>query len=185
MRRAAPVLAAALLAACAHAPAPVAEAEHKLPPLAAYAANPFVPVNLFLNANEHLDAEQAALVEHAAQRLADSNAFVRVDRGVQRWPITLQAVYRLAPAERSWRTRLGLAPVVRQHSLVVEIFEEPESVAILELGAESAGPSPAAVDALLERLLAEIATRKLVPRWNAFKPEPEKKKKPKVPGRAT
>ena len=37
--------------------------------------------------------------------------------------------------------------------------------------------SVAAIDALLERLLSEIATRKLVPRWNAFKPEPPKKEK--------
>lgn len=187
MRRALPVLAAALLAACAHAPAPVAEAESRLPPLATYAANPFVPVNLYVNANEHLDPEQAALVEHAAQRLADSNAFVRVDRGVQRWPITLQAVYRLAPVAATWRTRLGLGPRVWQHTLVVEIFEEPESVALLELGAETTGASSAAVEALLERLLAEIAARKLVPRWSAFQqPEPEKRKKrPKVPGRAT
>jgi len=184
VRRAGPGFAAALLAACAHAPAPVADGEHKLPPLAAYAANPFVPVNLYVNANEHLDAEHAALVEHAARHVAESHAFVRVDRGVQRWPITLQATYRVEDANRSWRARLLRSPV-RIHTLVVEIFEEPESVAILELGAQAPGPAAAAVDALLERLLAEIATRKLVPRWSSFKPEPEKKKKPKVPGRAT
>jgi hypothetical protein len=172
----------ALLWGCAHAPAEPADVGRKLPAITAYAANPFVPVNLYLNANQHLDAEHAALLEYAAKRLADSQAFVRVDRGVQRWPITLQAVHTLQPAESTWRTRLHLAPAVRKHSLVVEIFEEPDSVAVIELGAETAGSGQAAVDALLERLMAEIATRKLVPRWNAFKPE---KKKPTVPGRAT
>lgn len=182
MRRAALVTAALAVAACAHAPAP-ADESRKLPPISAYAANPFVPVNLYFNANEHLDAERAALVEHAARRLADSHAFVRLDRGVQRWPITLQAVYRLTPAPATWRTRLRLAPAVQHHSLVVEILEEPESVATIELAADAAATDRAAVDALLERLLYEIASRKLVPRWNAFKPEPQKKKP--VPGRAT
>jgi len=72
---------------------------------------------------------------------------------------------------------------VQHHSLVVEILEEPESVATIELAADAAATDRAAVDALLERLLYEIASRKLVPRWNAFKPEPQKKKP--VPGRAT
>jgi hypothetical protein len=41
----------------------------------------------------------------------------------------------------------------------------------------------AAADALLERLLAEVAQRKLIPRWATFKPsEPPKKK---VEGRPT
>lgn len=184
MKRAALVLVAAL-AGCAAAPAPMpVDDAHRPPPLTAYAGNPFVPVNLYLNADEHLDAEQAALVEHAARRLRESQAFVRVDRGVMRWPITLQAVYHAEDAEHSWRTRLGLQPGVRAHTLVVEIFEEPESVATLELSVRSAGPGPAAVDGLLERLMAEIATRKLVPRWKAFKPEPAPKKK-KPEGRAT
>lgn len=175
-------IAAAVVAACAHAPPPPDDAR-KLAPIGAYATNPFVPVNLYLNSNEHLDAERAALVEYAARRLRDSNAFVRVDRGVQRWPVTLQATYRVRPADSSWRSALRLGPAVQVHTLVAEVLEEPESIAVIEVTARSAEPGRAVVDALLERLLAEIATRKLVPRWSSFKPEQKKKVKPQ--GRAT
>lgn len=182
--RAATLLLAAALAGCAHAPAPVeAEAARKLPPLTAYSANPFVPVNLYFNANEQLAPDAAALVEHAARRLRDSRAFARVDRGVQRWPITIQAAYRVQAVPRSWRSRLRFAPAVQVHTLVAEIFEEPESIAVVEVTARTGEAGPAVMDALLERLLAEIAARKLVPRWSSFKPEQKKKVRPQ--GRAT
>jgi hypothetical protein len=207
VRRAALVL-AALLAGCALAPAPPAPASGPPPPLTAYAANPFVPVNLYLNANQHVGGQQAALIEHAARSLADSKAFVRVDRGVQRWPITLQANYRVTPSGApadTWRRvagalTLGLVPVrvMKTHALSVEVFEEPDSVATLELSvsrpdrvslwdlSDPDRDERAAVDALLERLLAEIASRRLVPRWSAFAPEPKKKvQPPRVPGRET
>jgi hypothetical protein len=190
------------LAGCAAAPP--AE-ERKLKPLDSYAADPFVPVNLYLNANEPAAGQQAALADYAARQLSKSGAFMRVDRGVQRWPITIQASYRLEPARTGGDTArrvlgaltLGLVPVRvgQTHTLVAEIFEEPESMALLELGATTrdrvslydlADPDRderAAVDALLERLLAEIAQRKLIPRWKSFKPEPKKKAVPE--GRPT
>lgn len=176
-------LAAVVLAGCAAAPSRVAEDARELPPITAYAANPFVPVNLYLNANEHLDAGHAARVEHAARRLAGSKAFVRLDRGVQRWPITLQANYRVEDMARSWRARVLFEPIERVHTLVVEIVEEPESVATLELSTRSSGPDHAVVEDLLEQLMAEIAMRKLVPRWKEFEPERPRRKKPQ--GRAT
>jgi hypothetical protein len=201
--RAAALALAAVLAGCAHAPA--ADAPRKFPPLGAYRTNPFVPVNLYLNADEQAGGEQAALADYAARRLHDSGAFVRVDRGVQRWPITIQASYRVAPSGSGADTvrrvlgalTLGLVPVrvSKTHTLFAEVLEEPDSLAVLEFSASApdrvslydlADPSRderAAVDALLERLLAEIAARKLVPRWSAFKPEP-KKKKTTPPGRA-
>ena len=201
--RAAALALAAVLAGCAHAPA--ADAPRKFPPLGAYRTNPFVPVNLYLNADEQAGGEQAALADYAARRLHDSGAFVRVDRGVQRWPITIQASYRVAPSGSGADTvrrvlgalTLGLVPVrvSKTHTLFAEVFEEPDSLAVLEFSASApdrvslydlADPSRderAAVDALLERLLAEIAARKLVPRWSAFKPE-RKKKKTTPPGRA-
>ena len=204
MRAASLALAVLALAGCAHAPAPAEEAR-KIPPITAYAANPFVPVNLYLNANELAGGQQAALIEYAAQRLRDSGAFVRVDRGVQRWPITIQASYRVAPSGSGADTlrrvlgalTLGLVPVrvLKTHTLFAEVFEEPESVAAVELSVSApdrvslydlADPDRderAAVDSLLERMLAEIATRKLVPRWSSFKPEQKKKITPQ--GRAT
>lgn len=184
MRAAALALYALALAGCAAAP-PAADEPRRPRPIESYAADPFVPVNLYLNANEHLAAEHAALVEHAAQRLRASKAFERLDRGVQRWPITLQASLRVQAAVPTWRTRLGLDPATRTYTLVAEIFEEPDHVAAVELVAQSQASGREAVDALLEQLLAEIAQRKLVPRWAAFKPPPPEKKKPKIPGRAT
>jgi hypothetical protein len=201
------LLALALAGCASPAPSGSGEEPRKLPSLAAYAANPFVPVNLYLNANVHASGQQAALVEHIAQRLRDSNAFVRVDRGVQRWPITLQATYRVdavgSGADRArrvggWLT-LGLLPVRvgKVHTLVVEVFEEPESLATLELAltardrvslydlADPDRDERAAAETLLERMLAELAARKLVPRWSEFKPGQPQKKKPKPQGRAT
>jgi hypothetical protein len=197
---------AALAAGCATAPpADIAAATPR--PLAAYAADPFVPVNLYLNANQQLTPRQAQLVEHVAQQLRDSGAFVRIDRGVQRWPITLQASYRIEGDTGGGDTvrrvlgalTLGLVPVhvSDTHTLFAEVFAEPETLAALELSVtarrrvslyDAFGPDHswrAAADALVERLLAEVAQRKLIPRWNTFKPDEPKKKKPKPPGRAT
>jgi len=192
-----------LLASCAGTP--VAEDPKKLRPLSSYAADPFVPINLYLNSNEQVSGTLETLIQYTAHQLRESGAFVRVDRGVQRWPITLQARYELKEnSGEGDRTRrvlgmltLGLVPVrvSQTHTLFAEVLTEPDSVAAMELsvtiqdrvslydlGDESR--EQAAADALLERLLAEIAQRKLVPRWATFKPDP--KKKPKQPeGRPT
>lgn len=201
MKRTAWIVLAAVLAGCAHVP-PV-EVASVAQPITSYADDPFVPVNLYFNANESATGQQAALVEYATRQLKDSRAFMRLDRGVQRWPITLQASYRLerglgpGDALRSaalWAT-LGLMPVriAAKHELTVEIFQEPETSGVIELTLVSsdrvslydtmlANPDRderAAMDVLLERLLAEIAARKMVPRWKDFKPEPRKKEKDK------
>lgn len=191
---------ALVLTACAAAlVAPPA----KLKPLAGYAGDPFVPVNLYMNANEHAVGRHAELIEYAAEQLRKSGAFVRMDRGVQRWPITLQARYSFSETEPGFKRvlsalTLGLVPVhVQQtHTLFVEVFAEPEQITALEYS-ETAQASVSvyargerervareAVDRLLQRLLAELAQREAVPRWNAFKPEPIRKPK-KPPGRPT
>ncbi len=205
--RPAPLLAAAALALQGCASAPVEETPKRARPLASYAADPFVPINLYLNANEQLGAKRAALVEHAAEALRASGAFVRMDRGVQRWPITVQARYQLAentaPADSLRQVlsllTLGLVPVhVRQtHTLVAEVLTEPDSVGVVELSLTAADRfsvydagdplrgERVTVEELFERLLAEIAQRKLVPRWGEFKPDPKKKPKPEPEGRPT
>ena len=170
-------------------------------PLPSYAADPFVPINVYINPNEQSSNAVDALVQYAAEQLRDSGAFVRVDQGVQRWPITLQARYALvdnaASGDTTWRVlgwlTLGLVPVhvTQTHTLFAEVLTEPDSVGAVEvsvtvservslydLGDPLRGER-AAVQELLERLLAEIAQRKLAPRWSEFKPDP--KKKPKAP----
>jgi hypothetical protein len=202
------LLAAALLCGCAGTPRGSESAGAPGPksrPLASYASDPFVPVNLYLNANEQAAGETGPLIEYAAQQLRDSGAFVRLDRGVQRWPITIQARYVLEQHVASgWRRFASVAtfglvriPLAQKHVLVAEIFDEPDSIAALDLSAvvrdrvspfaagERERIERAAVDSLLERLLAEIAQRKLIPRWQMFQPEPPKKAKPKVRGRST
>lgn len=195
---------ATLLGGCASLPA---ETPKKYKPLASYAADPFVPINLYLNPNEQVSGARKVLIEYSAEQLRASGAFVRVDRGVQRWPITLQARYELAEDAASGDTArrvlgvltLGLVPVyvTQTHALRAEVLAEPESVAALDLtltvrdrvsvydlGDRLRGER-AAADALLERLLAEIAQRKLIPRWEAFKPEPPRKKPKEPEGRPT
>lgn len=198
------VAAAALAAGCASVPA---EAPKKYKPLASYAADPFVPVNLYLNPNEQVSGARKVLIEYSAEQLQACGAFVRVDRGVQRWPITLQARYELtedaAPGDMARRVlgvlTLGLVPVyvTQTHALRAEVLAEPESVAALDLVLtvrdrvsvydlnDRLRGERAAADALLERLLAEIAQRKLIPRWDTFKPEPPKKKPREPEGRPT
>jgi hypothetical protein len=193
----------ALAAGCATAPVPDADGGAKAyPPLSSYAGDPFVPINLYMNPNEQASGTLKVLIEHSAGRLRDCGAFVRVDRGVQRWPLTLQARYVLkrdaAPGDVARRVlgalTLGLVPVyvTQEHALHAEVLAEPDSVATLELTltvrdrvslydvGDADRAERAAADALLERLLGEIAQRKLVPRWATFKPEPPKKK-PKEP----
>jgi len=196
MRRA-PLLAAAALALCGCAGAPVEDAPKPGKPLASYAGDPFVPVNLYLNANDQLGGKRAQLAERAADLLRDSGAFVRVDRGVQRWPITLQVRYQLEEntgagdgTRRVLRwLAFGLVPVhvTQTHTLVAEVLTEPDSVGVVEVSVtvsdrisvydlgDPLRDERAGVEALLERLLAEIAQRKLVPRWADFKPDPKKK----------
>ena len=201
----------ALASGCATLPdGDGASRKHKS--LASYASDPFVPVNLYLNANEQVGGTLlGTLVEYSAEQLRASGAFVRVDRGVQRWPITLQARYELredvATGDTTRRVlgalTLGLVPVrVQQtHTLHAEVLTEPDSVGALEISVtvsdrvsvydlrDSTRGERAAADALLERLLAEIAQRKMIPRWAAFKPgvepAPPKKKPPPRDGRAT
>jgi hypothetical protein len=193
--------AAALAAGCASVPAP--DASKPYATLSSYAGDPFVPVNLYLNSNEQLSGVHERLVEYSAEQLRASGAFVRLDRGVQRWPITLQARYVLKLDARAADTArrvlgvltLGLVPVyvTQVHTLHAEVLAEPDSVAAMEVSVtvldrvslydlgDSERGERAAADALLERLLTEIAHRKLVPRWAAFKaPEPPKNK-PKPP----
>ena len=207
MRRAPALVAVVLLlGGCAGAPV-VDDASKRAKPLASYATDPFVPINLYLNANDQLGGPRAQMAEHAADLLRDSGAFVRVARGVQRWPITLQARYALvdnaAAGDRTWRVlgwlTFGLVPVhvTQTHTLFAEVLTEPDSVGAVEvsvtvrervslydLGDPLRGER-AAVEALLERLLAEIAQRKLAPRWSEFKPDPKKKPKPEPEGRPT
>jgi hypothetical protein len=202
--RALPALLAVALAGCAAAPVTEAPRRHK--PLASYAADPFVPVNLYLNSNEHAVGTLQQLIEYSADQLRDSGAFVRLDRGVQRWPITVQARYQLKTdvaggdgtrRALSWLwLRLVPVYVTQTHTLYAEVLTEPDSVGAMEisvtvrdrvsiydLGDPGRGER-AAADMLLERLLAEIAQRKLIPRWATFKPsEPPPKKK--VEGRPT
>ena len=190
------VLAACALAAgCASVPETDAGKKHR--PLSSYAADPFVPVNLYLNSNEQVAGTPlGTLIEYSAEQLRASGAFVRLDRGVQRWPITLQARYELrkdtAPGDTARRVlgvmTFGLVPVhvTQVHTLHAEVLNEPESVATLELTltvrdrvslydfGDSLRGERAAADALLERLLAEVAQRKLIPRWAVFKPNPSK-----------
>jgi hypothetical protein len=197
MRRALPFVAMLLLGSCAAVP--VEDASKRARPLASYASDPFVPINLYLNSNEQLGPKRALLVEHAAAQLRDSGAFKRLDRGVQRWPITLQARYELqenSGGADSLRKALslltlGLVParVAQTHTLFAEVLAEPDAVGAVELTltvsdrfsiydvGDPLRGERAAVEQLLERLLAEVAQRKLVPRWGAFKPEAPKKKK--------
>lgn len=194
-----------LAGACACASAPPARAPAEpaamravARPLASYANDPFVPVNLYLNANEQVRGDAAAMIEYAAAQLRDSGAFVRVDRGVERWPVTIQGRYGLEETPPGFGRQaisvlsLGLAraPLDQKHTLVAEIFEEPDQVAMVELSVQVHEAVPpfsaaarqraerAAVDALLERMMGEIAQRKVIPRWSAFKPEPKKKPRP-------
>lgn len=207
--RAAALTALGLLAACAGvaptetpppaaAPPPVEDGAHKA--LSVYAADPFEPVNLYLNPNEHVEARHARLLDYAAERIRDSGAFVRVDRGVQRWQSTLQlrCWWEDRPTEeqrrqmRLRRLSFGLveAQVTRTFHLRAEVVQEPEPVGQLEYAEtvvapvdDSAQAAPAAVeraavDRLLERMMADIARKKLVPRLREFEaPAPEKKKR--------
>jgi hypothetical protein len=196
---------AGAFAGCATTGAPDAPKRYK--PLASYAADAFVPVNLYLNSNEQLSGTHERLVEYCADQLRGSGAFVRVDRGVQRWPITLQARYQfredVAGGDGAWRAlswlwlRLVPVRVTQTHTLVAEVLAEPDSVGAMELSVtvrdrlslyDSGDPERgerAAADALLERLLAEIAQRKLIPRWATFKPSEPPKKKKEAEGRPT
>lgn len=193
---------AAVLAGCATTPA---EPPKRLKPLSSYAADPFVPINLYLNSNEQLSGTHERLVEYCADKLEDSGAFVRVDRGVQRWPITLQARYHFKQdvaggdglrRALSWLwLRVVPVHVTQTHTITAEVLAEPDSVGAMELSVTARDRvslydlrdpergERATADALLERLLAEISQRKLIPRWSTFKPtEPPKKK---VEGRPT
>jgi len=202
------LLGAALVVLAGCASVPTQEEPKKFKPLASYAADPFVPVNLYLNSNEQVSGTLETLIQYSAEQLRASGAFVRVDRGVQRWPITLQARYELKEDAAAGDTArrvlgiltLGLVPVhvTQTHTLVAEVLAEPDSIAAMELSVtvrdrvslydlgDPQRDERAAADALLERLLAEIAQRKLVPRWATFKAPEVPKKKPKEPeGRPT
>lgn len=196
------------LAGCASAPiVPGADEGKVYPPLSGYASDPFVPVNLYMNPNEQASGTLKMLIEYSAEQLRACGAFVRVDRGVQRWPLTLQARYRLredaADGDTSRRVlnvlTLGLLPVyvTQVHALQVEVLAEPDSVATLEVSltvrnrvsvydlGDGGRAERAAADRLLEQLVGELAQRRLVPRWGAFKPEPAKPKPREPEGQPT
>lgn len=209
MRHALPVLAAAVLLLAGCASTPVDGVSARLPEPADYKGNPFVPVNLYVNANQHVGAARGELLEYAAIRLESSGAFIRVDRGTQRWLYTLQLKFRpqAGPAPGAWARRLlsvlglGLVPVPMPQTefLEAEVFLEPEPVArfsyvqpydrrVSWFGlADPQADNRAAVDLLLKRLLAELAITKAVPRAREFDQPPVQKKKdpPKPKGQPT
>ena len=195
----------AWLAGCATVPA--TESEHPLPALEAYARNAFIPINLYVNANEHASGRRAELLEYAAAKIENSGAFLRADRGTQRWLYSLQLRFR-EQDERSGAgyvlralsvLTLGLAPVrlAQTQQLTVEVFLEPEPVGKFSYSdtfgnwvslyslADSNKDERAAVDRLLERMMAEFAATKIVPRAKEFDQPPVQKKKDKAKGQPT
>lgn len=202
-----PVAAAAALltGGCAASP-PAAVAAPEPPALESYARNPFVPVNLYVNANEHVEPQRAKLLEYAAARLEESGAFLRVDRGTQRWLYSLQLRFRETnPGARGDTARrvlgyvtLGLLPVRvhRVHHLTAEVFLEPEPVGKLTYTEsirdskslyDLADPNQderAAIDRLLQRMMADVASKKVLPRAKDFAEPPAEQKKKKK-GQAT
>lgn len=204
-----PALACALLlAGCASTPPDTLS--QKLPETADYSKNPFVPINLYVNSNEHVDGTRGELLEYAAARIADSGGFLRTDRGTQRWLYTLQLKFRpqLNPAATFWPRRmlsvltLGLVPVhiPRSEVLEAEIFLEPDPVAkfiyvqpyddtasLYRLG-DPNRDSRVAIDLLIKRLMAELAATKVVPRAKDFDQlpvQPKKPDKPRIKGQPT
>jgi hypothetical protein len=193
MWKAAAVLCAVVLGGCVTVdPPPLAPTQAK---------NPFAPVTVFVNPNEHVGAAHAELLEYIATRIETSGVFLRVDRGVQRWPTTLQLRHRWSyveePANTSarvgvWLT-LGLIPmhVRKRHRLDVEVILEPEPVASLYYEEEAAAwvswytlarvraADQAAADRLLERLLAELGSKRIVPRARDLTEPPPPPKKPR------
>lgn len=198
---------ALVLSGCASTPPDLVSA--RLPEPAEYKADPFVPVNIHVNPNQHVGAARGALLEYAAQQLESSGAFIRTDRGTQRWLYTLQLKFRpqAGAAPGHWWRRtvsvltLGLVPVALPQTefLETEVFLEPEPVAKFSYVqpydrmlsvyglADPGSDTRAAIDLLLRRLMAEIASTKAVPRAREFDQPPVLKKKepPRPKGQPT
>lgn len=180
--RIAAICAAAILSACA-ATQPLTQAE-KEDIYAPFKADPYVPVNVYINPGDWVNQYQAPALVYLANHIRDSSAFARIDR-ITRWPVSLEIHYEkrnkdeLAgfAAVMVFAGTLGVVPVniVQVHTLRVEVFhgsipikklEYEETIenrlSFYDLTNENRADK-AAIDRLIPKLIRDLRTQNLVP----------------------
>lgn len=102
----------------------------------------YVAMNLFLNANDFVSVDQAAMLRYLGESLRDSGRFSRLDGGMLRWPYTLQIKYQWKKPNIAGEFALALgsaatlgivpSPLTELHSYRFEIVHGTEIIRVFE-----------------------------------------------------
>lgn len=154
----------------------------------AYKNDPFVPINVNINAGQFVTAERADALHYLGDQIEESGAFARVANGVDRWPFTLDLDYDTKPLEGDeaknfanimvGASTLFLVPTKYQlnHRLKVEVFHGARPVKILKYEelidermsivdmADLTKGSRAGIDRLLAKMIKDLSEQNLLPR---------------------
>ncbi|MCH9826668.1 MAG: hypothetical protein K0U79_02860 [Gammaproteobacteria bacterium] len=150
----------------------------------------FVPVNFTLDAGEYLTLQQAEVANHLSNAVVQSDRFVRVERGVMRWPFTLQMKYG-AENEMTTAEFAGLmvsaaslfvipSKTTETHRLTVDLFVgstlartftyDEELTLTTVIFKQHGSDRKACVDRLLDRFYEDLEAADLIPHVRDFAP---------------
>lgn len=188
--RIAALIGVTLLAACATTQPLTVEEKQSL--YAPFSQDPFVPVNVFINAGDLVPMQHANNLRYLADQLRTSKAFVRTDFGMQRWEYSLDLRYNITqPTDAAnlagavlFGGSLGVIPAKfsEQHVLSVEVLRGVEIVEKLEYSEifdrrvslyDMGDPwkaHRAGVDRLLAKMLTDLGSKGLIPRAAVLPP---------------
>jgi hypothetical protein len=151
----------------------------------------YVAMNLFINTNDFVSADQARMLRYLGDSLKASGRFSRLDGGMLRWPYTLQVRYEwkredtaadFAAAMGSAATLMIVpAPITEVHHYSFEVVEGTEtrkvfeyeekvksSVSIFNMGKVEKDRQES-MDRVLARFFAELDASNLVPHLRDLK----------------
>jgi hypothetical protein len=145
----------------------------------------YVAMNLFLNTNDFVSADQANMLRYLGESLKSSGRFSRLDGGMLRWPYTLQIKYEWRKPNLAGEFALALgsaatlgivpSPLTELHSYSFEVvhgtdvvrdfkYEETvkSSMSVFNMG-KIEKDRMASMDKVLARFFEDLETSGIVP----------------------
>lgn len=144
----------------------------------------FVPVNYFFDTSDYSTVNEAKSAQYLTESLLKSGRFVQLDRGIARWPHTLQIKYKRLNSESPVETAgfllsaatLFVVPtkVTHKYVLSIELFAgnvllkkftyEEEMASIVSIFKDPLKDDYESIERLLSKFYADLDASNLLPR---------------------